>query len=148
MNTTQQTANDVLGINQPVGTIQAIKIISSGSTYYGFVHIIAMVCMLLTTASLIVPPRWINGGKGALANFQRSGILTLILGIVGLITTFASFGVYLTFALGVKSAVSKINGLSFGFGPSNSLWVGALHYQCHPKLTMRTHSSCSRQVSS
>lgn len=124
-NTTRNytTSNDILGINQPIGTVQAIKVVSASSTYYGFIHLIAALCLVAATASLIVPPRWISGGKSSLANFQRSGILTLILGAIGFIMTLVAFGCYFTFVSSTKSALNKINGISAGYSNSNVIWV-------------------------
>ncbi|KAL7004094.1 hypothetical protein EMMF5_006360 [Cystobasidiomycetes sp. EMM_F5] len=123
-NTTRNytTSNDILGINQPIGTVQAIKVVSASSTYYGFIHLIAALCLVAATASLIVPPRWISGGKSSLANFQRSGILTLILGAIGFIMTLVAFGCYFTFVSSTKSALNKINGISAGYSNSNVIW--------------------------
>jgi hypothetical protein len=77
----------------------------------------------LTFASYVVPPRWIKGGKGRFADFQRSGILTIILAVISFIMSIVSFAAIFSTVLSAKKALNAIDGINASWPGSAAFWV-------------------------
>lgn len=126
--TTQPTGSDltsgqILGTQPLADTTSVVPIWTSGQTSLQWLHILAAIFALLNVLSLFVPPRWINGGKGKVADFQRSGILTLVLSVISMIFTIVAFACIFTIVLNGKSALNAIEGISAKWPSSAAFWV-------------------------
>lgn len=106
----------LLGQTPQADTISVVPILSSTQTGMQWIHLIAAIFALLTVLSLIVPPRWINGGKGGLANFQRSGIVTLALGAITFVLMLAAFGVIYSTTVSAMHAMRDVDGIDAVWG--------------------------------
>lgn len=113
----------ILGDYVPADTVRQVQILTSGKTGLVWLHFLAAILMLLTTISLITPPRWIKGGKGTLANFQRSGILTLCLGFLGWIFLLVAFGTLYGVVTSGRDKFNTIPGIDADWSSSCSMWV-------------------------
>lgn len=121
------TSGQILGTQPLADTTSVVPIWSSGQTSLQWLHILAAIFALLNVLSLFVPPRWINGGKGKLADFQRSGILTLVLSVISMIFTIVAFACVFTIVLNGKSALNAIEGISAKWPSSAAFWVSFFH---------------------
>ena len=115
--------NVILGLVPQPDTLAVREIITSGKSTLQIFHIIAAIAALLCVASLIAPAKWFNKGKGTLANFQRSGILTILLGGIAFVMAWIAFAVVLINILGGKSALNDIPGISANWPGSAAHWV-------------------------
>lgn len=114
--------NVILGLVPQPDTLAVREIITSGKSTLQIFHIIAAIAALLCVASLIAPAKWFNKGKGTLANFQRSGILTILLGGIAFVMAWIAFAVVLINILGGKSALNDIPGISANWPGSAAHW--------------------------
>ena len=145
--------NVILGLIPQPDTLAVREIITSGKSTLQIFHIIAAIAALLCVASLIAPAKWFNKGKGTLANFQRSGILTILLGGIAFVMAWIAFAVVLINILGGKSALNDIPGISANWPGSAAHWVrpgcvpgchsgiSPLTVPCSPHRRLRTPRS-------
>lgn len=112
----------VLGSTIPEGSVRQIEILSSSKTSLVWFHVIAALALLAATFSLITPPRWINGGKGKIADLQRSGIITLILGAVGFVFAIIAFAMLFTVVTSGRDKFNTIEGIKAGWSSTCSMW--------------------------
>ena len=117
------TDGEILGTTPEPDTIRVVPIWSSGQTSIQWLHIITAIFALLTFASYVVPPRWIKGGKGKFADFQRSGILTIILAVISFIMSIVSFAAIFSTVLSAKKALNAIDGINASWPGSAAFWV-------------------------
>lgn len=89
-------------------------------------HIITAIFCILTVLSYVVRPAWIQGGKGKLADFQRSGILTLVLAAIAFVFEIITFACIFTIVVNGKSALNAIDGISASWPGSAAFWVSVL----------------------
>ncbi|KAK9900678.1 hypothetical protein P389DRAFT_166131 [Cystobasidium minutum MCA 4210] len=116
------TSAQILGTQPYADTTSVVPILSSGQTSLQWLHIITAIFALLNVLSLFVPPRWINGGKGKLADFQRSGILTLVLSGITMILAFVTFACVFSLVVSGKNALNAIEGISANWPSSAAFW--------------------------
>jgi hypothetical protein len=115
--------DNLLGITQPAGTIQQIQVVKSSQTGLAWLHVVTALIALSVVLSLIIPPSWIGGGKSGLAQFQRSGILTLILAGFSFIMCIVTFALYYNMVTTIRDSLNAIPGIRAGWSNSNVMWV-------------------------
>lgn len=122
----QPTVKDnglILGTTQPSGTIEHVQIISGSRMGIVWLHVLTALAAVLVVVSLAIPPKWIQGGKSGLANFQRSGILTLIFAGISMIMCFVTFGTYYGLVQTLKKNFNAVPGISANWSGSCIMWV-------------------------
>lgn len=117
-------SDTILGYTQPAGTIQQIQVLSKGQTSLGFLHLVCALFALFCVGSLIVPPRWIHGGKSSLAQLQRSGIITLVLGAIAMVLAFITFILLIIAVQSGKKKLNAVPGITATWSSSFIGWVG------------------------
>ena len=115
--------NILLGLEPQSDTIRTIEIVT-GKSFLQIFHIIAAIAAIFCVVSLIAPAKWFNKGKGGLANFQRSGILTLILGGIAFVLSVIAFICVFININSAKNTLSGIPGLiNVGWTSTATMWV-------------------------
>ncbi|KAK4057115.1 hypothetical protein OIO90_002015 [Microbotryomycetes sp. JL221] len=104
------------------GTVSnsGIEILTSGQTTLFWLHPIAAIIGFATVVSLACPPRYLGSPESRLFAFQKSGILTILLALIGCIFTFITFFVELAVLISARNNLNDIRGISAGLG--NALW--------------------------
>lgn len=145
MQPTTTDDNILLGLQRQADTISTVSVVD-GKSFLQIFHILAAIAALLCVISLIAPAKWFNKGKGGMANFQRSGILTLILGGIAFILSIVAFVGVLINILGARSALRGIPGLiNVGWTGTATMWVSSDIYASLPTSTQQLcHSSSCR----
>lgn len=120
---TTSDENILLGLQPQSDTIRTIEIVT-GKSFLQIFHILAAIPAVLCVLSLIAPAKWFNKGKGGLANFQRSGILPLILGAIAFVLAIVAFVGVMINILAAKNALRGIPGLTnVGWTSTATMWV-------------------------
>ncbi|CAD6564078.1 MAG: hypothetical protein CYPHOPRED_001951 [Cyphobasidiales sp. Tagirdzhanova-0007] len=115
-------SDTILGYTKPAGTIQSIQILSKSQTSIAFLHLVTALIALLCVGSLIVPPRWLHGGKSSLAQVQRSGIISLVLGAIAMVLAFATFVVLIVIVQSGKKKFNAVPGITATWSSSFIGW--------------------------
>ena len=118
--------NILLGLQPQSDTIRTVEIVT-GKSFLEIFHILSAVAAILCVVSLIAPAKWFNKGKGGMANFQRSGILTLILAAIAFVLAVIAFVCVLINIMGARSALRGIPGLiNVGWTSTATMWASRI----------------------
>ncbi|KAL8293216.1 hypothetical protein RQP46_000910 [Phenoliferia psychrophenolica] len=102
----------LLGLNSQ----GAIPILASGATSGLWLHVVAAIVTVMTVISLIVPPSYLGTESNVFYRIQKSGMLTIALGVVSFILAFVTFCVDLSIIIPARNRMNAIEGISAKMG--------------------------------
>lgn len=98
----------------------AVPILSTAQTSLFWFHPVAAIVTLLCVITTIIPPSYLGSPQSRLFAFQKSGVLTVALGILSAILTVIAFAVLLAIVIPTSNKLNAITGISSRIG--NSQW--------------------------